>query len=371
MGSGEGTSYAPSLTLIGLAAAGAHVARLAASRDSPYVFATVSNGAFLAAGLLCPLDDGALLVMLLGAASLAFHAQYKFGDYAHTLDIALGWVLVVHLAFAPLLAGWRVLVAAVGERCPSDLWWLRLLGRAAIYAVLGTAFVLMFVLYDSVYNGHVFGGNGQLLLYLICGPVAALALVVERIFILTRPPPPVERAGPLHPYAEAALETAVVLLVLAAAVTAQGDLLGRSLTAAAQPAEYDLFHGQWHILLATVAAAAYQRVHDVNRLADAELERCVCHSDVSEVALLGGLGGYATLVIVLKEVRADAGVSEVALFAAAIVVLFLGGVAWRRDVAARRGRLGVVPFQEVAKIIPAVADRSEFTLRLGALTTQS
>ena len=73
--SGSGTSFAPSLTLIALAAVAAHVARLVAPRDSPHVFATVSNGALLCAGLLCPLDDGALAVMLAGAASLAFHAE--------------------------------------------------------------------------------------------------------------------------------------------------------------------------------------------------------------------------------------------------------------------------------------------------------
>ena len=359
---GGGTSFAPSLTLVALAAVGAHVARLAASRDSPHVFAAVSNGAYLCAGLLCPLDDGALAVMLAGAASLAFHAQYTLGSYAHTLDIALGWVLVVHLAFAPVLAGARFAAARLRLTDDAPWWWLRVIGRIAFYAVLATALTLMFALYDSVYHGD----GGQLVLYLIAAPVAALALAVERVFVLTQPPP-AERAGPLHPYAEAVLETAVLLLVLAAAVTAQGELLGRSLTAAAQPAAYDLFHGQWHILLAVVATAAYQRAYDVNRLARNELERCVCHSDASELALLGGLGVYAVLVIALKEAGAGAGASEAVLGVAMLGLLGLSGTAWRRGAAARRRRRRAACFEAVgtSASAPPTPPRDGFRISLG------
>ena len=340
-----GASFAPSLTLVALAAVGAHVARLAASRDSPHVFAAVSNGAYLCAGLLCPLDDGALAVMLAGAASLAFHAQYTLGAYAHTLDIALGWVLVVHLAFVPVLAGARFVAARLGLTDDDpQWWWLRVVGRIAFYAALGTALVLMFALYDSVYHGD----GGQLVLYLIAAPIAALALALERVFVLTQPTP-AERAGTLHPYAEAALETAVLLLAAAAAVTAQGGLLGRSLTHEQQPAAYDLFHGQWHILVAVVATAAYQRAHDVNRLARNELERCVCHSDASELALLGGLGVYAALVIALKEAGASAGASEAVLGVAMLGLLGLSATAWWRGAAARRA----VAFAAVAPSPPS------------------
>jgi len=345
MAVGSSTSFAPSLTLVALAAVGAHVARLAASRDSPHVFAAVSNGAYLCAGLLCPLDDGALAVMLAGAASLAFHAQYTLGAYAHTLDIALGWVLVVHLAFAPVLAGARFVAAHLGltDNDP-QWWWLRVVGRIAFYAAMGTAFVLMFALYDSVYHGD----GGQLVLYLIAAPIAALTLAVERVFVLTQPAP-AERAGLLHPYAEAALETVVLLLAVAAAVTAQGELLGRSLTHEQQPAAYDLFHGQWHILIAVVATAAYQRAYDVNRLARGELERGVGHSNAAELALLGGLGVYAVLVIALKEAGADAGASEAVLGVAMLGLLGIGAWAWWRDAAARRA----VAFAAVAPSPPS------------------
>jgi hypothetical protein len=329
-----GTSFAPSLTLVTFAAVCAHVVRLAASRDSPFVFATVSNGAYLCAGLLCPLDDGAVIIMLVGAASVAFHAEYTRITPAHTLDIALGWVLVVHLAFVPLLAGARLVAARLGltDNDP-HWWWLRVVGRIAFYATLGTAFVLMFALYDSIFHGDA----GQVVLYMIVAPIAALGLVIERIFVLAQPPP-AERTGPLHPYAEAVLETAVLLLVAAAAMTAQGELFGRSLSQSNQPAEYDLFHGQWHILVAVVATAGYQRTHDVNKLARNELEHCVCHSDPSELALLGGLGVYAILVIVLKEVRANAGASEAVLGVAMFGLLVLSATAWSCGDAAQRRR---------------------------------
>jgi len=368
---GGGASFAPSLTLVALAAVAAHVARLVASRDSPYVFATVSNGAYLAAGLLCPLDDGALAVMLAGAASLAFHAQHSLAPraaYAHTLDIALGWVLVVHLAFVPLLAGARFAASRLGLTDDSPWGWLRVVGRVSFYAALATALTLLFSLYDSVY----FGDGGQLVLYLIAAPVAALALAVERVFILTQPAP-AERAGPLHPYAEAVLETAVLLLVLAAAVTAQGELLGRSLTHEQQPAAYDLFHGQWHILIAVVATAAYQRTHDVNRLARNQLERCVCHSDASELALLGGLAVYAALVIALKEAGAGAVASEAVLGVAMLGLLWLSGAAWWRGVAARRRRRRAAAFEAVgtSASAPPTPPRDGFRISLGVFPTAS
>lgn len=363
--SASSTSFAPSLALVTLAAVGAHIARLAASRDSPHVFATISNGAFLAAGLLCPLDDGGLAVMLAGAASLAFHAQYKLGAYAHTLDIALGWVLVIHLAFAPLLAGARFAATKLKITDASRWWWLRVVGRIAIYAVLGTSFVLVFALYESIYHGSAFGGHGhgQLLLYFIACPVAALALAVERVFVLTQPSLYSQKKQ-LSPYAEALLEMVVLLLVLllvlAAAVVSQGELLGRSLTVTEQTALYDLFHGQWHILIAVVATVAYQRVHEVNRLARNEFEldakACVCHLEVSEVALLGGLGVYAALVIALKEAGASAILGE-AVLGVAMSGLFVLSVAASRSV----GGGALVSSAMVAK----TTDTLKFTLVLG------
>lgn len=348
VGASGSASFAPSLTLVALALLGAHVVRLATERtDEVQSFAVVSNGAYLAASLLCPLDDGALVVMLIGAASLAFHAHRDrgAGTQQHTLDIALGWVLIAHLAFAPLLAGARVLAKAWGVTDESGWWWLRTAGRIAFYAALATAVSLMFSLFESIYDSEVLG-NGQVIVYLVFGIPAALAVSVERAFVLTRPMPE-DRAGVLHPYVEAALETLVVLLLVGAAVTANGQLIGRTLTGA----EYDLFHGQWHFLSAVVATVVYRRTYDVNRVARGELQTCVCHSDVSELVLLGALAVHAILAIILKEaggVGAGAVASEIVLGISATVLFAVSAWTWWRILSRRDERARAVAGPKLA-----------------------
>jgi len=339
------TSLAPSLTLVLAATVVAHIVRLAASReDSPFAFSCVSNAAYLAAGLLCPSDDGALAVMLTGAASLAYHSEHHPSSHeSHVLDIALGWVLIVHLAFAPLLAGARLLAAHWKITDDSDLWWLRTLGRVAAYAVLATALVLMFSLYDTIKNSGAVGGNGQLILYFIAAPIAALAIAIERIFVLTVPATPsaattalARDKGPLTPYAEALVETHAMLWLVAGAVVTQGDLLGRKLQRQISVEEYDLFHGTWHVQVALVAAVVYERVDDVNRRARGEQNECVCYSRWPEIALLVGLTLYGILAVILKEASAGVVASEVVLGVTTLLLFALGAYAWFDEVRARR-----------------------------------
>ena len=332
------TSLAPALTLIFAAVVIAHVVHLAAPRDSPVVFVTVSNGAYLAAGLLCPRDDGALALLLVGAASLAYHSETSPHEETHTLDISLGWVLVVHLAFATSLAVARAF--AKRWRIHVESPW-RLVGRIAAYAVLATAFTLMFALYDAIKRSNaVGGGNGQLILYFIAGPVVALAFAVGRGFFLTRGCAQVaapKGAFTLHPYAEAAVEALALLALLAAAVVAQGDLLGRELKRGVDTEEYDLFHGYWHAQIAALGAVVYQRVDDLTRYARAEDEAiAVCRSRLPALLLFDVLIGLAVLVVVLKEARAGAVASEATLGVASLLACGASAFAWwsaRRDAA--------------------------------------
>ena len=344
------TSPAPALTLVFAAVVVAHVARLAAPRDSPVVFAAVSNGAYLAAGLLCPRDDGALALLLAGAASLAYHSETSPHKETHTLDISLGWVLVVHFAFATSLAVARAFAKRWRIHVQSP-W--RLVGRIAAYAVLATALVLMFALYDAIKNSGAFGGigggNGQLILYFIAAPVAALAFAVGRGFFLTRGCAQVaapKGAFTLHPYLEAAVEALALLAAIAGAVVGQGDLLGRELHRDRDTAEYDLFHGYWHAQIAAVAAVVYQRVDDLTRYARAEDETvAVCRSRLPALLLFGVLLVYALLVVVLKEARAGAVASEATLGAMSLVACGASAFAWW---SARRDAARVVPVVGVA-----------------------
>ena len=329
------TSLAPALTLVFAAVLVAHVARLAAPRDSPVVFAAASNGAYLTAGLLCPRDDGALALLLAGAASLAFHSETSPHDETHVLDITLGWVLVVHFAFATSLAVARAFAKRWRIHVQSP-W--RLVGRIAAYAVLATAFVLMFALYDKIKHSTavrgIGGENGQLILYFIAAPVAALSFAVGRGFFLTRGCAQVaapKGAFTLHPYLETAVEAIALLAAIAGAVVGQGDLLGRELwrDRDTDVEEYDLFHGYWHAQIAAVAAVVYQRVDDLTRYARAEDETvAVCRSRLPALLLFGVLIGLAVLVVVLKEARAGVVASEATLGVASLFACGASAFAW-------------------------------------------
>jgi len=347
------TSLAPSLTLVFAAVVVAHVVHLAASRDSPVVFATVSNGAYLAAGLLCPRDDGALALLLAGAASLAYHSETSPHDETHTLDIVLGWVLVVHLAFATSFAVARAF-AKLWNIHDQSSW--RLVGRIAAYAVLATAFVLMFSLYDAIKHSGAVGGNGQLVLYFVAAAVATLAFVVGRGFFLTRGCAQVaapKGAFVLHPYVEVAVEALALMAAIAGAVVAQGALLGRELLRGRDTEEYDLFHGYWHALIAALAAVVYQRVDDLTRYARAADEAVgVCRSRLPALLLLGVLLVYALLVVVLKEAPAGAVASEATLGVMSLVACGASAFAWW---SARRDAARVVP---VAGVVAPSAMRT-------------
>ena len=355
------TSLAPALALVFAAVVVAHVVHLAAPRDSPVVFAAVSNGAYLAAGLLCPRDDGALALLLAGAASLAYHSETSPHDETHTLDIVLGWVLVVHLAFATSFAVARAF-AKLWHIHDQSSW--RLVGRIAAYAVLATAFVLMFALYDAIKHNDMItgigGGNGQLVLYFIAAAVAMLAFAVGRGFFLTRGCAQVaapKGAFALHPYVEMAVEALALMAAIAAAVFAQGDLLGRELHRGRDTEEYDLFHGYWHALIAAVAAVVYQRVDDLTQYARAADETiAVCRSRLPALLLFDVLIGLAVLVVVLKEARAGAVASEATLGVASLLACGASAFAWwsaRRD-AVRAVRVAGV---EAAASEPASSPR--------------
>ena len=209
-----------------------------------------------------------------------------------------------------------------------------MLGRIAAYAIWGAALAVLFSHYVELKDGTTFLGNGQILLYVIVGPIAALALGLERIFILTKGNPPDSSQTPvLTPYLEAAIETLVVLLVINAAVVAQGTLLGRQLFDRQEDMDaYDIFHGQWHISIAFVAIICYRRVYEVNQYSKGQLKTCVCHAQWPELAMLAALAFHSVLVIVLKETAVSAGASEATLGVSATVLGAFSAYAWWQSI---------------------------------------
>lgn len=302
------------LLVVSLALAVAHAARLGAF-GSVFEdrFATWSNLCYVAAGLACtpPLRTaereaararprGAFLLLLMGAASWAWHAEPHQGLHSppHVLDIAFGWLLVTHLAYSSLVVGVDAVAVGVGAGGWSRL---RKGAQVALYIGLATAVILIFTRYDDFYAD-------QLTLYLAAGPVCAVTVAASRL-LLTQQKGVLRRRGVLI----ALFEAAVVLGTTLASVYSQTDLLGRKISRGDAKEAYDLHHGNWHFLMAAVAVLVYVRLADVavvleRRQANAEWgwdDACVCELPAADLAALLVLAVYGAVAVALKEESAD------------------------------------------------------------------
>ena len=290
------------------------VAYFASFFTKPYGFATLSNLSFVLSALwreaaaargrstsavAGELNSGCFPLLLLGASSLAFHKSSELDDPAHTLDVFAGWLLVLHLCYCalsiavlctPPLLGLPHSAASAYRR------WLRpLLSIGFVSAV-----ALLAVFFEEIYSN-------QLSFYFSVGPTAALFGAFCRM-LLTEGESGVGLA---------LFELLVALVVVTAAVFAQGELVGRTLTAETAPELYDLFHGSWHVLLSAVAAVVYARSADAGRLLmgrDGEsavaLPRCVCRLPVLDWLGEALLLLLAVVVLVTKEANAAVGVAR-------------------------------------------------------------
>jgi len=291
------------LFLVYLGLAVAFLIRLVA--PSAYVFATVSNLAYGMAGLACTpalqtperreagaTPRGALPLLLLGAASAAHHARPRGGLAAHHMDIVFGWWLVVHLAHSSVAVGVRYLVARCGGRAGGAL---DRVTDATMYVLLGVISVLIFSHYDTLYDD-------QITIYLTFGITCAVLTGLARLLLAHG------EDGGFTPTSlgVALLEVGVMALALVAAVFVQGELLGRDLASEGMANEkYNLYHGSWHFLVASVAVIVYVRLADVEALIDS-IEcgvpaKPVTQWNLSDAFALDVLGVYAGLVWGLKE----------------------------------------------------------------------
>ena len=209
-------------------------------------FATWTNLCYVAAGLACTpalrtaereaaraRPRGAFLLLLMGAASWAWHAESNAAHSPpHVLDIVFGWLLVTHLAYRRLVVGVDALFVGLGLR---NRRWLRKGAQTALYIGLAVAIIQIFTRYDAIYAD-------QLSLYLAAGPVCAVTVAARMRLLLTQQKGVTRRRGVLIALGEAA----VVLGTTLASVYSQTDLLGRKIDRSAARAAYDLYHGNWH-----------------------------------------------------------------------------------------------------------------------------
>lgn len=207
---------------------------------STYIFATLSNSAYVAAAFYCEtvgskrgdifgqLSNSSLLLAIMGASSFAFHKDPTLGQPEHTLDIYTGWVLVTHAAYVTL----NVALVASTRGCLPDT--LDAVGTRVARLILSTCFLafltLITIFYDTVYSN-------QLTFYFTIGPLAAVLGAVCRFLITSKEN---DRGFDARAVGWAAVELVVLFSALASAIFNQSQLVGRRLNGA--DPEYDLYH---------------------------------------------------------------------------------------------------------------------------------
>jgi hypothetical protein len=284
--------------------------------DEKYVFATLTNLCYIAAGLqrevaayvsfhsasrlVGLLGSAPYVFVLLGSASLAYHRHSLVGSWTHSLDIFFGMVLVFHVFYT----SFSVVVLAFFGSCEKFQQVART-GLAFVFAFM--IFGLMFW-FDDIYRE-------MLLFYLIFGPAAAVCGCILRFF-LVQDPDTNDRWRPRVYIALAEMTT--LLLMVFAAIFAQCELIGKKYTINSNPKAYDLYHGNWHFLLSISMATLYSRA------ADAALRIRDDNKDITVRSLptLDWIGlalgfVYALLVLILKETEVDIDTARTTLSVAA------------------------------------------------------
>ena len=301
----EGYSISPSVATTTLFLAISYVS-LALAPTSPYVFATMTNLCYIAAGfwreavastdkhsatlLVGQMAGGSMILVMMGASSFAFHRESQLFSPAHTLDILFGWVLVSHAFYV----SFSVSVLALVRRLTGDN---SSLPRRVVRSVMSIGFLVMVTLLMTFYDE--FYAN-QLVFYFSAGPLAALFTAACR-FIL------VYEEGKLQWGAVrvALFELLVSLVAVIAAIDAQGTLLGRPLSKDTTPREYDFYHGNWHFLLTISVGTLYSRAADAARIVQGTHTVCVCSLPWLDWVAMTLILVYSSLIMIFKETSVE------------------------------------------------------------------
>lgn len=287
---------------------------------SKHVMASTSNFCYLAAGLhravvslveghsstflLGQLAGSSFIYVFLGASSFAFHAESVLNSPAHSFDILGGWFLVLHVCFVCF----SVCTIALVKWCTK----FRPLASSAVTVtqvslsiLIVIAFTILVTFYDAFYSR-------QLEFFFALGPGAAVFGTTCRFMLVYKKGDVQWRAIRI-----ASFELVVALTAVFAAILCQGELL--SLTnrklSSTDGFAYDLFHAQWHFLLATATAALYSRAADAAKVVMGTHRVCVCNQSWLDFGGLSLLFCYSVAAAVLKESRAGVNASLLVLFA--------------------------------------------------------
>jgi hypothetical protein len=211
--------------------------------DEKYVFATLTNLCYIAAGLqrevaayvsfhsasrlVGLLGSAPYVFVLLGSSSLAYHRHSVVGSWTHSLDILFGMVLVFHVFYT----SFSVVVLKFFGSCDQFQQVART-GLAFVFAFM--IFTLIFW-FDDIYQE-------MLLFYLIFGPSAAVCGCILRFFLVQDPES--NEQWRVRVYIALAEMTTLLLMVFAA-IFAQCELIGVKYTINSNPKAYDFWHGNW------------------------------------------------------------------------------------------------------------------------------
>lgn len=271
-----------------------------AAIDAPS-FAVVSNLAFVAdvvlIPLVTPLADAHPLVYattlttsLLAASSFAHHLDRAHAQ-AHTLDIAMGWVLYTHLA---LLAA-HALVRRWLPRPRRVLFGTTLAEAGALFA--------LFAAYDVVYRNQVY-------VLAACGAAAHGCTLVHRV------------CAARGAWRRPAFDFAAVVVLQGVATALQGEVW----VDVASPARYDVEHGYWHMLSGTVVGVV---VVQTARL----LEGNYGTEDGGDRLCRATLVGFALVLLAATALNTDTDRVETRVIVPAQLATLVvsSAVVWRRE----------------------------------------
>ena len=282
---------------------------------SAYVFATMTNLCFLASGfyreavsatdrhsatlLVGQMAGGSLILVLMGASSFAYHRESLLGAPAHTLDILFGWLLVTHVFYVSFSVS---LLAFVRFALPDSL---DTQGLRVVRAILSFSLLIMVTMMMTFYDAFY---SHQLEFYFVVGPAAALFGGITRFILVYE-----DKKLQWNAVGLAVMEVVVALTGVVAAILAQGELVGRKLSRSETPEAYDLFHGNWHFLLALIMSLLYSRASDAARIVQGTHVVCVCSLPTLDWFAEISIFIYSVMVIVLKEGNVDIRTSTILL----------------------------------------------------------
>jgi len=312
----------------------------------------LSNVAFVFAGVslhlsnrshtqfLVPFIDAAPMVLvLLGAASFAFHVDEVMKTTRHTLDIFFGWIVLLHASFVLLTSCVaKMFVSGIQLQCKNSKHSYTPKETHIVVAALLSAFffsaivVVVAVLYDDVYSVQQLFFVVVVLFSSISTVFSAFIINIQKDLQTTNRKPNVVcctcgpscvetwaagcglRADAIHLLISAAQLFAPASIAISA-VFLQSEIIG--IRHKHHSLEYDLWHGNWHFLLALLCLWLYSRAAHV----------AACHWDSplsyepSHVILWLIISVYALTGLALKETQASAQVSIILMFSFSCLIM--------------------------------------------------